>query len=110
MLRAVLGTDGAEYVVAQHGAAVESLDVPTVPAPFEPIVSGGPDVWAQAFRACEVEWALDRRRRRRRTTLELRGLARPEVRAHLAAVLGLPLSVSSPAAAQRAENVGVSAM
>ena len=110
MLKAVLGTDGADYVVAQHGAAVESLDVPTVPAPFEPIVSGGPDVWAQAFRARDVEWALSIDDVvRRRTTLELRGLARPEVRAHLAAALGLPLSVSSSAAAQRAENVGVSA-
>jgi glycerol-3-phosphate dehydrogenase len=58
------------------------------------IAAEGPDIWAQAQYAKDEEWALcvdDVVRRR--TTLELRGLATPEVRTSLADVLGLPQTV-----------------
>jgi glycerol-3-phosphate dehydrogenase len=49
---------------------------------------GGPDVWAQVVYAASDEWAFDPDDvLRRRTTVEVRGLATPEIRADVAKVL-----------------------
>jgi glycerol-3-phosphate dehydrogenase len=54
----------------------------------EPVHPGGPDVWAQVAHAVEREWATTVEDVvRRRTTLEVRGLATPEVRRAVAATL-----------------------
>jgi glycerol-3-phosphate dehydrogenase len=48
----------------------------------------GPDVWGQVLYAVESEWAATVEDVvRRRTTLEVRGLATPEVRQRVAATL-----------------------
>lgn len=58
---------------------------------LEPIASGGPDVWVQAYHAVREEWAVTVEDVvRRRTTLALRGLDTPGVRARISAVLGIP--------------------
>jgi len=52
---------------------------------LERVHPGGPDVWAQAAHAVASEWALTVDDVvRRRTTLEIRGLATPEVRREIA--------------------------
>ena len=91
-LRASVGSACLTYLVELYGARVTELadDV----SALRPIAPGGPDLWAQAAYARDVEWALcvdDVVRRR--TTLELRGLATPEVRAGIAETLGLPQAV-----------------
>ncbi|MDQ6789577.1 MAG: glycerol-3-phosphate dehydrogenase/oxidase [Candidatus Dormibacteraeota bacterium] len=54
-----------------------------------PIHPSGPDVWAQVEYAVDREWALTVEDvLRRRTTVEVRGLATPEVRQAVAATLG----------------------
>jgi len=58
------------------------------PEALQPIHPDGPDVWAQAWHAVEHEWAVDVDDLVvRRTTLAVRGLGTPEVRARLSAVL-----------------------
>jgi glycerol-3-phosphate dehydrogenase len=53
-----------------------------------PIHPGGPDLWAQVLHAAENEWAVTVDDvTRRRTTVEVRGLATPEVREAIAATL-----------------------
>ena len=54
-----------------------------------PIHPSGPDVWAQVEYAVDREWALTVEDvLRRRTTIEVRGLATPDVRQAVAATLG----------------------
>jgi glycerol-3-phosphate dehydrogenase len=54
----------------------------------EPIHPAGPDVWGQVLHAADREWARTVEDVvRRRTTLEVRGLATPEVRRRIAATL-----------------------
>jgi glycerol-3-phosphate dehydrogenase len=49
---------------------------------MERIHPGGPDIWAQAYHAVDNEWATTVDDVvRRRTTLAIRGLATPELRA-----------------------------
>jgi glycerol-3-phosphate dehydrogenase len=53
-----------------------------------PIHPGGPDLWAQVLHAADSEWAVTVDDViRRRTTVEIRGLATPEVREAVAATL-----------------------
>jgi glycerol-3-phosphate dehydrogenase len=55
---------------------------------LEAVHPGGPDVWAQVVHAAEREWSTTVEDVvRRRTTLEVRGLATPEVREGVAATL-----------------------
>jgi len=55
---------------------------------FERIHPGGPDVWAQVYHAVEREWATTVEDViRRRTTLAVRGLGSPAVRADVGRVL-----------------------
>jgi glycerol-3-phosphate dehydrogenase len=59
----------------------------SAPDAFERIHPDGPDVWAQAYRAVEREWALTPEDIGcRRTTLAVRGLFDDRVRARLAAL------------------------
>ena len=60
------------------------------PGSLERIAPEGPDVWAQVHHAVSEEWALTVDDVvRRRTTLALRGLDTPDVRAGISAVLGV---------------------
>ena len=60
------------------------------PGALEPVAFGGPDVWAQVHHAVGEEWAVVVEDVvRRRTTLALRGLDTPAVRAGISAVLRL---------------------
>jgi glycerol-3-phosphate dehydrogenase len=55
---------------------------------LERIHPGGPDVWAQVYHAVEKEWATTVEDvLRRRTTVAVRGLASPEVRAEVGRAL-----------------------
>ena len=57
---------------------------------FERVHPEGPDVWAQVHHAVEAEWATSVEDVvRRRTSLAVRGLATPDVRARIAEVMGL---------------------
>ncbi len=59
-----------------------------LPEAFQRIHPAGPDIWAQAHFAVEHEWAVEVEDiARRRTTLEVRGLAGEDVRARLASLL-----------------------
>jgi glycerol-3-phosphate dehydrogenase len=73
-----------EHLVQLYGdesAAVAACGV-------EPVHPDGPDVWGQVRFAVAREWARDVEDVvRRRTTLEVRGLATPEVREQVAATL-----------------------
>jgi glycerol-3-phosphate dehydrogenase len=54
----------------------------------EPVHPGGPDLWGQVAYAADQEWATTVDDvARRRTTLQVRGLDTPEVRARIAATL-----------------------
>jgi glycerol-3-phosphate dehydrogenase len=69
-------------------AATELAEHASAPDAFERIHPDGPDVWAQAYRAVEREWALTMEDVAcRRTTLAVRGLFDDRVRARLAAVM-----------------------
>jgi len=73
------------------GEAVTLADYASVPDAFERIHPDGPDVWAQAHRAVEREWALTPEDIAcRRTTLAVRGLFDERVRAGLAALIESP--------------------
>lgn len=62
-----------------------------LPGGLERISPEGPDVWAQVHHAVAEEWALTVEDVvRRRTTLALRGLDTPEVRAGISAVIRTP--------------------
>jgi glycerol-3-phosphate dehydrogenase len=78
-LSQVYGCDSPE-VLAQRNLHADAL---------ERIHPDGPDVWAQAYHALEHEWAstVDDVVRRR-TTLAVRGLASPAVRAKIANAIG----------------------
>jgi glycerol-3-phosphate dehydrogenase len=77
------------HLLGLYGAAaMELAEHASVPDAFERIHPDGPDVWAQAYRAVEREWALTTEDVAcRRTTLAVRGLFDDRVRAQLAAVL-----------------------
>jgi glycerol-3-phosphate dehydrogenase len=67
------------------GEADELARYKELPEAFERIHPDGPDVWAQAHRAVELEWALTPEDiARRRTTIAVRGLFDASVRARLA--------------------------
>jgi glycerol-3-phosphate dehydrogenase len=70
------------------GALAEHVWAPDA---FERIHPDGPDVWAQAYRAVEREWALTPEDiARRRTTLAVRGLFDERIRARLARLTERP--------------------
>ena len=108
-LGGAVGTDVARYLVTQYGGGIEALVSADGRTGLESLAAGGPDVWAQAFLARDAEWALSIDDVvARRTSLELRGLARPGLRTELAAALGLPQSVAlagegSPATATQSD-------
>ena len=82
--RYLLGVYGAEAVrvLARSG---------NLPGALQPVAPGGPDLWAQVHHAVREEWAATVEDVvRRRTTLALRGLDTPGVRAEISAALGLP--------------------
>jgi glycerol-3-phosphate dehydrogenase len=109
-LRDVVGADVTRYLVAQYGGAVDALVSSNGDSGLAPIAADGPDVWAQAFVARDAEWALcidDVVARR--TTLELRGLARADLRSDLAAALGLPQSVAGSDSVVAVKRADVSA-
>jgi glycerol-3-phosphate dehydrogenase len=63
---------------------------------LERIHPDGPDVWAQAYHAVDREWATTVDDvLRRRTTIAVRGLASPVVRAEVARLFALPARVSA---------------
>ncbi len=65
---------------------------------LERIHPRGPDVWAQAYHAVDQEWATTVEDVvRRRTTLAVRGLASPAVRAEVASLLASSMGVSGRA-------------
>jgi glycerol-3-phosphate dehydrogenase len=73
-----------EHLVRHYGSEASEV----VAAGTEPIHPAGPDVWGQVVHAAEREWARTVEDVvRRRTTLAVRGLATPEVRRRVAAVL-----------------------
>lgn len=75
-----------------YGAEAERLlaRADHYPGSLERIAPEGPDVWAQVHHAVREEWALTVDDVvRRRTTLALRGLDTPDVRARISAVLGV---------------------
>jgi glycerol-3-phosphate dehydrogenase len=99
-LREAVGEDTARYLAALYGGEICALVREGEAAALDPVVPGGPDVWGQAFRARDDEWALSVDDVvERRTTLALRGLATAPVRARLAAELGLPHAVARPGVA-----------
>jgi glycerol-3-phosphate dehydrogenase len=70
---------------------------------LERIHPGGPDVWAQVYHAIEREWATTVEDViRRRTTLAVRGLGTPAVRADVGRVLATTSRSCDRAPAQRA--------
>ena len=81
------------HLARVYGAEAENLlaRADLCPGSFERITPEGPDVWAQVHHAAREEWALTVDDVvRRRTTLALRGLDTPDVRARISAVLGSP--------------------
>jgi glycerol-3-phosphate dehydrogenase len=65
---------------------------------LDPIHPGGTDVWGQVLHAIDQEWAQSVEDIvRRRTTLEIRGQATPEVREGVAALLA---AVAGPVSAR----------
>jgi glycerol-3-phosphate dehydrogenase len=76
-----------EHLVHLYGAETPALLAGEAEERVHP---GGPDVWAQVVYAVEREWALTVDDvLRRRTTLQVRGLATREVRQAVAATLAL---------------------
>jgi glycerol-3-phosphate dehydrogenase len=74
-----------EHLVHLYGSETPAL---LAGEPGERVHPDGPDVWAQVVHAVEHEWALTVEDVvRRRTTLQVRGLATPEVRQAVAATL-----------------------
>ena len=72
----------------EAGALAEHVWAPDA---FERIHPDGPDVWAQAYRAVEREWALTPEDIAcRRTTLAVRGLFDERIRAQLARLTERP--------------------
>jgi glycerol-3-phosphate dehydrogenase len=83
-----------DHLVSLYGGAVAEL--PLDDDGLAPIVDGGRDVRAQLRYARDEEWALSVDDVvRRRTTLELHGLATPAVRVRIGAELGLPQFVTT---------------
>jgi glycerol-3-phosphate dehydrogenase len=80
-----------EPAVAQHLARTYGSlahEVLAVSGDVTPLVEGGPEIAAQVVYAREREWAVDADDvLRRRTTLALRGLATPELRERVEAML-----------------------
>ncbi len=103
-----------DYLVSLYGGAAAELIGGL--SGLEPVVPDGPDVRAQLAYARDAEWAQSVDDIvRRRTTLELRGLATPELRLRIGEELGLPQFVAvgsasfralSPSAADRRLAVG----
>lgn len=78
-----------EHAVWAHLSHLYGTEAASVAAAGpERVHPGGPDVWGQVHRAIRSEWATTVDDVvRRRTTLAIRGLATPEVRAQIAATL-----------------------
>ena len=105
-MREAVGEESLAYLTQLYGG--RAAEVVADGDEATPIAADGPDLWAQARYARDVEWALSVDDVvRRRTTLELRGLANPAVRQALADALDLPqraagttprASLSGPAA------------
>ncbi len=58
------------------------------PDALEKVHSEGPDIWAQVYHAADEEWAVTIEDvTRRRTILDIRGLATEDVRARISSVL-----------------------
>ena len=83
--------DEAEYCRLSRGETGfkdEATLLAAEPALAGRIHAGGPDVWAQVVYAASHEWACNADDvLRRRTTVEVRGLATDAVRAEVAAML-----------------------
>jgi glycerol-3-phosphate dehydrogenase len=81
---------GVAPALWEHLTHLYGSETPEVLASGEstPVHPRGPDVWAQVAYAADQEWALTVEDvLRRRTTVEIRGLATPEVREAVAATL-----------------------
>ena len=86
-------------VYGYEAAKVLSLAA-RLPNGLERISPEGPDIWAQVQHAVAEEWALTVEDVvRRRTTLALRGLDTPEVRAGISAAIRAPTASRYPLAA-----------
>ncbi len=85
-LAAAVDRETLAHLFGLYGSEAPALaEYATVPGAFERIHPDGPDVWAQAFRAREHEWALTAEDiAQRRTTIAVRGLLDERVRARLA--------------------------
>lgn len=98
---------GIDPEVDRHVTGIYGSDSPAVfeqrwlhSNALERIHPRGPDVWAQAYHAVDREWATTVDDVvRRRTTVAVRGLASPEVRAEVARVLASSSGVSDYRAA-----------
>ena len=94
-LRGALDVRGAEHLVALYGGEAGGLlrYAARFPGALDRVHPEGPDVWAQVLYAAEREWAVTAEDvLRRRTTLEVRGLATKWVRREISSVLaGDPL-------------------
>jgi glycerol-3-phosphate dehydrogenase len=95
--------------VVTHLARIYGRDSMTVmgqrrnhPDALERIDPGGPDVWAQVYHAVDREWATTVEDVvRRRTTIAVRGLGSPAVRADVGRVLAAATRSCDPVPAQR---------
>lgn len=84
-LASLVDGDTLRHLRSLYGAeAAELARYREMPDAFERVHPDGPDVWAQAHRAVEREWALTAEDiARRRTTIAVRGLLDASVRARL---------------------------
>ena len=96
-----LPDDVVAYLARHYGTYAHELAtlMAVDPGLARRIHPDGPDVWAQVVYAATDEWAFDADDvLRRRTTVEVRGLVTPEIRAEVSKVLA---TTAAPSAAER---------
>ncbi len=83
----------ARHLLELYGGEAEKLlsYATRLPDALEKVHPGGPDIWAQIYHAVDEEWAMTVEDVvRRRTSLDVRGLATEDVRARISCVLARP--------------------
>jgi glycerol-3-phosphate dehydrogenase len=83
----------ARHLMELYGGEAEKLlrYATHLPDALEKVHPGGPDIWAQIYHAVDEEWATTVEDVvRRRTSLDVRGLATEDVRAQISCVLARP--------------------
>ncbi len=83
----------ARHLMELYGGEAEKLlrYATHLPDALEKVHPGGPDIWAQIYHAVVEEWAMTVEDVvRRRTSLDVRGLATEDVRARISCVLARP--------------------